>query len=133
MIDTITPPAAPTDTTPTPADTTTAPEGVPAKFWDAEKGAVNVDALLKSYGELEKAQSAPADPTDHSAAQEAVKNAGLDWDTIVGKATVGGLEDSDFTALEQVGIPEGDRRQLPSARSQRKHAADRAGSHARWR
>jgi hypothetical protein len=106
MIDTITPPAAPTDTTPTPTDTTTAPEGVPAKFWDAEKGAVNVDALLKSYGELEKAHSAPADtPVDHNAAQQAVENAGLDWDTIVGKVNSGGLEDTDFAALEQVGIP----------------------------
>lgn len=30
------------------------PDNVPEKFWDAEKGAVNVDAVLKSYGELEK-------------------------------------------------------------------------------
>jgi hypothetical protein len=100
--------AAPADTTTAPADTTTAPEGVPAKFWDAEKGAVNVDALLKSYGELEKAHSAPVDDTptpDHDVAQQAVKDAGLDWDTIVGKASSGGLEDSDFAALEGVGIP----------------------------
>lgn len=31
-----------------------APEGVPAKFWDANKGALNTEALLKSYSELEK-------------------------------------------------------------------------------
>jgi hypothetical protein len=100
--------AAPVDTAavPTPA-ADSRPEHIPEKFWDAEKGAVRVDDLLKSYGELEKAHSAPTDtPADHGAAQEAVKNAGLDWDTIVGKVTsTSGLEDSDFAALEQVGIP----------------------------
>jgi len=30
------------------------PAGVPAKFWDAEKGEIRVDALLKSYLELER-------------------------------------------------------------------------------
>jgi hypothetical protein len=39
-----------------------APEGTPAKFWDAEKGVVRTDELLKSYAELEKKFSAPADP-----------------------------------------------------------------------
>ena len=31
-----------------------APEGVPEKFWDGEKGEMRTDALLKSYAELEK-------------------------------------------------------------------------------
>ena len=34
------------------------PPGVPAKFWDAEKGEVRVEALLKSYQELERKLSA---------------------------------------------------------------------------
>lgn len=34
------------------------PTNVPEKFWDGEKGAVNTEALLKSYGELERARSA---------------------------------------------------------------------------
>ncbi len=32
----------------------TRPDGVPEKFWDAEKGVVNTDAAIKSYTELEK-------------------------------------------------------------------------------
>jgi hypothetical protein len=41
------------------------PDNVPEKFWDAEKGVVNTEALLKSYGELERAKSKPglADPS----------------------------------------------------------------------
>lgn len=34
------------------------PDGLPDKFWDAEKGEVRADALLKSYLELEKKMSA---------------------------------------------------------------------------
>lgn len=33
------------------------PDNVPEKFWDAEKGEVRVDALAKSYDELQKLQS----------------------------------------------------------------------------
>lgn len=37
------------------------PDNVPEKFWDAAKGQVNTEALLKSYVELEKAKAgAPA-------------------------------------------------------------------------
>jgi hypothetical protein len=97
--------APPADPTAAGVDTTTAPEGVPAKFWDADKGAVNVDALLKSYGELEKAHSAPPEATDHDAAQQAVENAGLDWNNLVGKVAAGGLEDGDYAALDTAGIP----------------------------
>lgn len=54
-------PPAPTEppagTPPAPA---ARPEHVPEKFWDAAKGEVRMDALLKSYSELEKAR--PADP-----------------------------------------------------------------------
>lgn len=37
----------------------TRPDHIPEKFWDAEKGEVRVEALAKSYGELEKSRSAP--------------------------------------------------------------------------
>jgi hypothetical protein len=36
------------------------PADVPEKFWDAEKGVVNTEALLKSYTELEKGKTPPA-------------------------------------------------------------------------
>ncbi len=35
-------------------ETAQKPEGVPDKFWNAETGEVRIDALLKSYAELEK-------------------------------------------------------------------------------
>jgi hypothetical protein len=105
------------NTTAAPADTTTAPtpvansrpDHIPEKFWDADKGAVRVDDLLKSYGELEKAHSAPVDDTttpDHDVARASAESAGLDWDTLVTKvASRAGLEDSDYAALEGVGVP----------------------------
>lgn len=37
----------------------TRPDNVPEKFWDAEKGEVNQEALLKSYLELEKGRGKP--------------------------------------------------------------------------
>jgi hypothetical protein len=48
-------PNAPVETPTTPAR----PEHVPEKFWNAETGSVNTEALLKSYTELEKARSKP--------------------------------------------------------------------------
>jgi hypothetical protein len=105
-----------TDTTnAAPGDAPAAPtpeanvEGIPAKFITAT-GEVNVAELLKSYTELEQRQSSQQNPAapeaNHDAAQQAVENAGLDWGTLVGKVSAtGGLEDSDFAALEQVGIP----------------------------
>lgn len=43
------------------------PDDVPEKFWDAEKGAVNTEALLKSYVELEKVRSKPAEENTEEA------------------------------------------------------------------
>ncbi len=40
------------------------PDNVPEKFWNAETGAVNTEALLKSYTELEKVKSKPAEPVE---------------------------------------------------------------------
>jgi hypothetical protein len=96
------------------------PEHVPEKFWNAEKGEVNVDALLKSYGELEKTRSTTTEtpkPTDPAAppkipentdeaAKQAVENAGLDWGKLETKlAETGSLEDSDIEALVKGGVP----------------------------
>lgn len=40
------------------------PAHVPEKFWDAEKGETNVEALLKSYAELEKMRGKPEGKDD---------------------------------------------------------------------
>lgn len=46
------------------------PEHVPEKFWDAETGTVNTEALLASYSELEKARSKPQEGADGAPADE---------------------------------------------------------------
>ena len=95
------------------------PEQVPEKFWNAEKGEVNVDALLKSYGELERTRSTTTEPPKpdpaappkipenaDDAAKQAVENAGLDWGKLETKLTeTGTLEESDFEALVKGGVP----------------------------
>lgn len=52
------------------------PEGVPEKFWDAEKGVVRVEALTQSYAELEAKLSGKADPApaEEAPADVEVKN-----------------------------------------------------------
>jgi hypothetical protein len=133
------------------------PEGVPDKFWNAEKGEVDLAGLAKSYTELEKARSRGQQPAQQpvqddaakkhaetktkletdlnavkakqgatpeeikaaqdaldahvktpapDAAQQAVKDAGLDWDTLSTKINSSGdLEEADYAALEKAGIP----------------------------
>jgi hypothetical protein len=48
----------------------TRPEDVPEKFWDAETNALRVDALLKSYKELEKRMSQRFAPPAPDAPEE---------------------------------------------------------------
>jgi hypothetical protein len=99
------------------------PESVPEKFWDAEKGEVRLDDLLKSYThaetEITKLKQTPATPaekpkegeaaaatTDDAAAQNAVANAGLNWDEVVTQVqSTGKLSDDKIAALEKSGIP----------------------------
>jgi len=53
---------------PTEAQTGARPPHIPEKFWDAQAGAVRVDALLKSYQELERrlhTGAAPASPEEY--------------------------------------------------------------------
>ena len=54
------------------------PEGVPEKFWDAEKGEVRVDAMAQSYAELESKLSAPKE-------EEAAEEEGDDVEVKNGK------------------------------------------------
>ncbi len=52
----------------------TRPDEVPEKFWDAEANAVRVDALLKSYRELERRLSTrPAIPGEDASDEERVR------------------------------------------------------------
>jgi hypothetical protein len=88
------------------------PEGIPDKFYDAETGKVDYDAMAKSYTELEKKQSGQKEEVkeesveEPTTADEAVEAAGLD----MGKLTeeydsIGGLTDDSYAALEKAGIP----------------------------
>jgi hypothetical protein len=47
---------------PPPPSGPTRPDHIPEKFWDAEKGTVNTEALLKSYTELERTRSQSPEP-----------------------------------------------------------------------
>lgn len=110
---------------PTQTQVPTRPDNVPEKFWDAAKGTVNTEALLASYGELEKKQGAPKDPADPAATDDTkpkleiptdatdsakvdavVTAAGLDPIKLGEKiARTGNLEESDYAAIEKLGIP----------------------------
>jgi hypothetical protein len=102
------------------------PANVPEKFWNAETGEVNTEALLKSYSELEKAKSKPKEETqtpeateekteeqsteeqatEDQTVEEVVENAGLDFNELSNKFWENdALDDSDYEALEKSGIP----------------------------
>jgi hypothetical protein len=102
------------------------PDHIPEKFW--KDGAVDVEALAKSYGELEKKQGAPkeekapetpptvpAKPADvtveHAqtatpdATREALKSTGLNYDEISARFQANGeLAPEDRTALKGIGL-----------------------------
>lgn len=93
----------------------TKPDNVPDKFWDAEKGEVRYDELLKSYTELEKGKAPVADPAAAAApagdvsqdaeVQSAVKAAGLDMSALSAKIDASGdLDEADYAALEKIGF-----------------------------
>lgn len=48
-------------------ETPVRPDHVPVKFWDPDAGTIRVDALLKSYQELERKLSTPPDPSAEKA------------------------------------------------------------------
>jgi hypothetical protein len=98
----------------TPTQAPVKPEWVPEKFWDAAKGEVRTEAMAKSYAELEKAKGQPA-KTEAQATQpggdidpeQAVSNAGLDWnDVSTTLQTTGDLKPEHYEALKKSGIPE---------------------------
>ena len=86
------------------------PEGIPDKFYDAETGKVDYDAMAKSYNELEKKQSGKPEVEEPVAepktADEAVEKAGLDMGKLTEEYdTNDGLTDDSYAALEAAGIP----------------------------
>jgi hypothetical protein len=99
------------------------PDHVPEKFWDKEKGELRTDALLKSYGELEKGRNAKAAPVDEleevstedvkppeadplSEAKQVVESAGLDFTAMSSEYEAAGeLSAETYKALEKIGIP----------------------------
>ena len=86
------------------------PEGIPDKFYDAETGKVDYDAMAKSYNELEKKQSGKPEvepPVEEpKTADEAVEAAGLDMGKLTEEYdTNEGLTDDSYAALEAAGIP----------------------------
>lgn len=84
------------------------PENVPEKFWDAEKGVVNTEALLKAQADAEAAlrQSQSGDgegdegegDDDNAKQVDVVANASKEF------AEKGELTDATFKSLEGVGI-----------------------------
>jgi hypothetical protein len=87
------------------------PQNVPEKFWDATKGTVNTEALLASYGELERGRSKPEAQTEQEApdaaeAQQQITDAGLDFDSFSRSyAENGGLTEDNYAELEAAGFP----------------------------
>jgi hypothetical protein len=85
------------------------PEHIPEKFWDDEKGEVNVEALAKSYSELEKAKSSGKEEEvnpEGETAEEVVNNAGLNFDALSSEfAEKGELSEASYKSLEDAGIP----------------------------
>lgn len=96
------------------------PEGIPDKFYNAETGIVDYNALAKSYVELEKSKSKPSDkpvappaakpeetPSGDEAANKAVAEAGLDMANLQKEYSESGtLTPESFAKLEKAGIPE---------------------------
>lgn len=93
------------------------PDWVPEKFWDAEKGETNYEALAKSYSELERKlgsrqQDEPQNPEEPNAqpTDEQVSNIliekGLNPDRFTREfETMGGLSDESYEELEAAGFP----------------------------
>lgn len=99
-------------------DKPSAPEGIPAKFI-REDGSVDVEAMAKSYTELEKMRGPqkPADsdegktgdnpPDGDEAAADVAAEAGLSYDALVAKVQEkGDLDAEDYAAFKKAGIPE---------------------------
>jgi hypothetical protein len=95
------------------------PAHIPEKFWDAEKGEVNVEALAKSYSELEKQKAKPAaeddanlTPEEKAAKEEESAKAGEAAaefskyrDSMTAKIVAGeDFTDADYAPAEKLGL-----------------------------
>lgn len=95
------------------------PDWCPEKFWNAEKGEVDSEALAKSYGELERTRNKPADDDSDDdsddGAGEGTEGEGTEGDNKSAQdnaieraqqvyAEKGELSDAEYDALEKVGI-----------------------------
>lgn len=98
------------------ADKPQRPEWVPEKFWNAEKGEADFEAMSKSYTELEKKQGKQApkgaektpDDAESGDAKAAVTAAGLDFDAMSTEwAEKGDLSAETRTKLETAGFSKG--------------------------
>jgi len=97
------------------------PEHIPEKFWDADKGEANYEALAKSYSELEKKLGAPrqeepqAEPTNEPTAEQQAEAAqvsnilqanGLDPERFTVEIQQNGqLSDESYAELAGKGFP----------------------------
>lgn len=109
------------------------PEGVPEKFWDAEKGEVRILDLVKSYTELEKSRAKPDGKEGEGKEAEGKEGDGKEGDGKEGEgkapvdmaalsATIAThreamteklvagkpLEDSDYKPFEDIGLSRDD-------------------------
>ena len=93
------------------------PENVPEKFWDSEKQAINTEALLSSYSQLEKrlGGESPSEKNPPSTEKtvepqqsksEVVSEANtIDVDALAQEyASLGKISDENYKVLEQKGI-----------------------------
>lgn len=84
------------------------PDNVPEKFWDAEKGEVRVEELLKSYTEIEKAkgakpegeQNAPAPETAEALAEFTKLREDVTAQLVAGQA----ISDDQYASFEKRGL-----------------------------
>ena len=92
----------------------TKPDGLPDKFWDGEKGEVRVDAMAKSYTELEKTLGSRGKDDDKQGltipkgqdlpVETVLQNAGLNPDELATQYTTSGtLTDAQYAALRAQG------------------------------
>lgn len=96
---------------PAPVTAPARPENIPEQFWDAEKGQVNQDALLKAYQEATAGKQEPVTeqtpevPPEQKAAEEAAKAANLDIKSLQAEFDKSGtLSPESYAALEKVGF-----------------------------
>ena len=93
------------------------PANVPEKFWDADKGEMNLDAFLTSYSELEKKLIAPkedkadslkiekAEGEAEEAAQPAPIATAIESFKTAYETNSGQVTEADFEAVVAAGIP----------------------------